>query len=121
MAGPMIQSTGSAMVLATGTTQRRSVRAPQTTSAAAAARRSNSGGMSHWRELLTSGPVELELIRNLTQSNHAPGAIANETAAIAAVAPSAIPSDRHSRRTTNQSSETPGVTLVSNAIDQSAG
>ena len=103
----MIQMTGMEMAVATGTTQRRSVRAPHTISPAAATIRSHSGGVIASNPTLTCGPVAFELVRNLTHSNQALGAIANETAVIKAVAPSAQASDRHSRRTTNHSSETP--------------
>ena len=56
-----------------------------------------------------------------TQSATASGSSTNETATIAAVAPSAIASARHSRRTANHSSPIPGVIFVSRTIDQAAG
>ena len=45
----------------------------------------------------------------------------NETATMAAVAPSAMPSCRHSRRTTNHSRPTPQVGLVSSTNDHVQG
>ena len=47
--------------------------------------------------------------------------IANETATTTAVPPRAIARLRHSRRTTNHSSPTPGVIFVSSTIDQVHG
>ena len=47
--------------------------------------------------------------------------ITAETAMTAAVAPSAIPRFRHSRRTANQSRPIPGETLVSRMSAQTAG
>ena len=55
------------------------------------------------------------------QRSHASGWNAAETATMATVAPSAIARDRHSRRTANHSSPTPGVILVSSTKDQAAG
>ena len=60
-------------------------------------------------------------ISDATQASHRAGANTNDTAAIAAVAPMAIASDRHSRRPTNHSSPTPGVTFVSRMNAHAAG
>ncbi len=49
------------------------------------------------------------------------GASTKDTAAITAVAPSAIPSWRHSRRTANQSRPTPALGLVSSTNDHVHG
>ena len=54
-------------------------------------------------------------------SRHWSGRVTKETATIAAVTPSAIPSDRHSRRTANHSSPIPGVIFVSRTSDQVHG
>src|ERR1035437_5812913 len=121
IAGVVTQNTGMAAAVATGTTQRRSVRAPQTTSAAAATRRSHSGGKRKLYQSFEPAPASCDVVRNFTQSHHALWAMANDTAEIIAVAPRAQASDRHSRRTTNQSSETPGVTFVSRPMDHRAG
>ena len=66
------------------------------------------------------GPVE-RLTRTSIHSAQSDGLIANETATIAAVAPSAIARFRHSRRTANHSSPTPGVTFVSSTNAHVAG
>ncbi len=60
-------------------------------------------------------------IRERTQSIHMPGAMTAETTTNAAVAPSAMASERHSRRTANHSRPIPGVTFVSSTNDQAAG
>ena len=59
--------------------------------------------------------------RTLSHSSQAPGMMTTEIAMTAAVAPSAIPRFRHSRRTANQSRPIPGVTLVSRMSAQAAG
>ena len=94
---------------ATGTVQRRSVRAPQTTTATAIGRRT-----IEWDRARppTSGPDRRWTSGRRSHSSHAPGTIAAETAMTAAVAPSAMPRFRHSPRTANQSKPIPGVTLV---------
>ena len=59
--------------------------------------------------------------RRSVQRAQADGSSTYETAAIATVAPIAIASDRHSRRTRNQRTPTPGVTFVRNISAQAAG
>src|SRR5439155_306454 len=56
-----------------------------------------------------------------THVRHSSGSSTNEPAAMTAVAPSAIASARHSRRTANQRRPTPGVTFVNSTIDHAAG
>ena len=109
--------TGIAIAAPTGTVHRRSVRAPHATMTAPTATRSHSGpGSVH------NGNVTPALSRRLsTHSNQADGMITNETRATAAVAPIAIPSERHSRRTANHSSPTPGVTFVRRMKAHAAG
>ena len=102
---------------ATGTVQRRSVRAPQTTTAIAMGSRTRSG--TGTAAQVPSRPAMLT--RTETQSAQAHGIIAQETPATAAVAPSAIPRLRHSRRTANQSRPMPGVTFVRSTRPQAAG
>ena len=55
------------------------------------------------------------------QSDHHSGLSANEAAASAAVTPRAMARFRHSRRTANQRSPTPGVTFVRSGIAHSHG
>ncbi len=110
IANPLTHRTGSASVAATGTVQRRSVNPPQATSAAAAGNRIHSGiGMLN---CATDPPSGVEPMK-ATHSRHSCAFRTSETATIAPVTPSAIPSARHSRRTANHSSPIPGVTLVS--------
>ena len=102
---------------ATGTVQRRSVRAPHTTTATATGSRTRKGigraaGVPSRPAICTS---------TLTHSAHAPGMIAADTAMTTAVAPRAIPRLRHSLRAANQRSPIPGVTLVNRMSAQAAG
>jgi len=55
------------------------------------------------------------------QSNQRPGAKTNDRPTTRSVAPTAIVRDRHSRRTANHSSPTPGVTFVRRMNAQAAG
>ena len=102
---------------ATGTVQRRSVRAPHTTSAIANGRRTRNGIGTAAQ--VPSRPATW--VRTAIQSAHAQGMIAAEVATTMAVAPMAIARLRHSRRTANQMSPIPGETLVSRISAQAAG
>ena len=104
-----------AIVAATGTAQRRSVRAPHQTTPAASGRRRSSG----IGRLPSVKPRSWVSAPN--HSVHRAGARANETTPIAAVAPRAIASCRHSRRNANQSTPTAGVTFVRNTNAHVAG
>src|SRR5450631_1532207 len=118
MARPPYQNAGRASIAATGTAQRRLVRAPQTTTTTAIGRR-NHGGIG----IAAHVPLVLPTLLVITpiHSSQARESTARETATIAAVAPRAMASDRHSRRTANHSRPIPGVTLVSRMSDQAAG
>ena len=98
---------GTASAAATGTVQRASRVAPHQTIAAAIGSRSQSGmgRAGH------GGGVPAESSSIVTQPTHSAGTSTNVTATIAAVAPSAMPSWRHSRRATNHSSPMPGRDL----------
>ena len=109
--------TGTAIAPPTGTVHFRFVRAPQATMTAPIAARSQTGTGSTGR--LTA--VSRFLSRTSAHWNHSPGASTNDTAAIAAVAPRAIASERHSRRTTNQTNPTPGDTFDSRTNAHAAG
>ena len=102
---------------ATGTVQRRSVRAPQTTIEIAngSLTRNGMGTAAH----VPSRPATW--VRTPIQSTHAHGMIAADVATTMTVAPSAIARLRHSRRTANQISPIPGETLVSRMSAQAAG
>ena len=93
-----IQITGSASIAASGTVHRRSVRAPQITI----------DGRDGDPDQQDAHCVPPSWRSSAIQSRQTSGANTNETAAIAAVVPSAIASARHSRRTANHSRPTPG-------------
>ena len=99
------------------TVQRRSVRAPQVTSTTAADRRDHRGSeTANWPTVAPVWrPRNAEPVRpqscGVDERGHGTST---------AVAPSAIASERHSRRTANHSSPTPGVTLVSRTNAQVA-
>ncbi len=102
-------SAGSASIAPTGTTQRWLRGAPQAMSSTPIGPRTSSG-------IGTAAhvpPLPVFEASSETQSRHASGINAIDTRAMAAVAPSAIASCRHSRRSTNHSSPTPGVIFVS--------
>jgi hypothetical protein len=111
------QIVGMASVAATRTVQRRSVRAPQATSASAPTSRIGSG----IGKCSPSGSTPTIERRATTHWPQSAGARAHETALSAAVAPSAMASDRHSLLTANQTRPTPGVTFVSRTNDHAAG
>src|SRR3954466_15562154 len=117
MLNPPYQSAGSAIIEATGTTQRRFVRAPHTMRATATGRR-NQKGIGTAAQVPSRPAAEL---RTLNHSAHAAGIKNADTAMTASVAPRAIPSERHSPRTANQSRPIPGVTLVRSTNAQVAG
>jgi hypothetical protein len=116
---PPYHRAGRASIEATGTVQGRSVRAPQTTIATAIGPRIQSGTGSD-----AHVPVRPEprfAVTTPIHSLHSPGARANDAATMAVVAPNAIASDRHSRRTANHSRPIPGVIFVRRTIDQVHG
>src|SRR3954447_25056122 len=117
MLNPPYHSAGSAIIDAAGTTQRRFVRAPQTIRATATGRRNQKG-------IGTAAQVPSRPAAELRTENHsaqAAGMKTADTAMTPSVAPRAIPSDRHSPRTANQSRPIPGVTFVSSTNAQVAG
>ena len=110
---------GTDRATATGRTHARSVRAPQTTTRAATAIRNGSEIGTAWRG--TSTVADSWVLEASMNPDHRSGARTRLTPAITAVAPSAIPRFRHSRRTTNHSRPTPGVILVSRMNAHAAG
>src|SRR4029078_6684853 len=88
------------------------------TSTAATGRRASKGIAPQMPAVF--GPVEW-LTRTSIHSAQSDGLVANDTATIAAVAPSTIARLRHSRRTANHSTPTPGVTFVSSTNAHVAG
>lgn len=66
-------------------------------------------------------PVAVLSTLSSSHATHSRPSATSETATSAAVAPRAMASGRHSRRTANQISPTPGVTLVSSTNDQATG
>jgi len=90
---------------------------PITTITAAIATRKASGS---GRSVFTGGASEL-FLSTAIHSAHRCGAMTYETADTSAVAPSAMASDRHSRRARCQRIATPGVTLVSSGNAQATG
>ena len=70
---------------------------------------------------LSGAPEAVLRMLSLSQATHSRPSISRDTATSAAVQPSAIASGRHSRRTANQTSPTPGVTLVRSTNDQATG
>ena len=66
-------------------------------------------------------PLPVLAASRSNQANQLCGISTNETATIAAVDPSAIASDRHSRRSANHSRPTPGVIFVSSTKAQVHG
>src|SRR6185436_520999 len=110
-------SAGSAIIAATGTVQRRSVVAPQTTTTTATGRRASSG-------IGTAAHVPSRpdtVLSTVSQSDQAFGMNTAEATMIMPVATSAVASWFHSRRTANHSRPTPGVTFVSSTNDHAAG
>src|ERR1019366_144314 len=92
IARPPYHSAGRATIAATGTAQRRLVRAPQTTTATAIGRRNHSGiGIAAEFPLLWPPPAPIPR----SHSSQARGSTASETATIAAVAPSATARECH--------------------------
>ena len=104
---------------ATGTVQRRSVSAPHVTTTAATGSRTSSG-MGAYQPGVSSG-APASRTRSASHCRHASGATTKETAETTTVAPTASPSDRHSRRTANHSSPIPGVTFVNSGRAQAMG
>src|SRR5438552_16432470 len=108
IAKPLSQSTGNAIQDASGTVHGRSVLAPQYRSATETGSRNQTGiGMMN-----SQSGARVAATTRTTHWRHRSGRSANETAAMAAVTPNAIPSERHSRRNTNHSRPIPGLTLV---------
>ncbi len=106
---------GIANIEATGTSQARFVSAPAMTNAAANATRT--AIVSRYPE----PAVPVSPRSRATHSNHRFGSRTNEATAMTAVVARAIANDRHSRRTANQRTPTPGVIFVSSRNDQAYG